>query len=821
MLPGAPTLVAFGSSSEECIGHAALRQRRMAGIQKMMEPAMTKRFRWTRAADRYGVALLATAAFTLSSLVPVAAQERPGGPAINPLAGIVASPTDTPTWPQQRRAVPGAPNVLLIMTDDVGFGSSGTFGGLIPTPTLDGLARTGLRYNQFNTTALCAPSRASLLTGRNPHNVGMGKISPAGYEGYSTVIPASAAMIPQVLREAGYATAAFGKWHLTPQWEQSFAGPFDRWPTGRGFDHFYGFLDSDTSQWNPVLIDDLHPIDPAAGHPGYNLDDDLADQSIAWIKQQHAVMPDRPFFVYYATGTAHAPHHAPKEWIEKFKGKFDQGWDVVRQQIYERQIAAGIIPKGTQLTPRPDGLPAWSSLSADQKRLYARMMEVYAGALAHMDHEVGRLIDYLKDSGQYDNTLIIFIQGDNGSSAEGGMDGAFFQQASMNGLHESVPYMLSRIDELGGATAYNHFPAGWAWAMDTPFRYYKQVASYFGGTRNGLVISWPKKIHDVGGLCDQFHFISDIAPTIYAAAQINPPSEVDGIAQKPLDGVPMNYTFDHPVEPSHRHTQYFEMGGYLSIYHDGWVAAMEPYKQPWDYLKAVKFDPLTQPWHLYDIRSDFSENTDLSARFPEKLEQLKVLFWGEAGKNHVLPFIASVKGPGGVPSINAGRTVFDYPVGIDTLPSTVAPDVMNRSFSITARIGATDDTHGVIATQGGRFGGWGFYFVQGKPVFFYNALDDRQYAVRAERAVDRGDHAIDMNFQYDGGTPGAGGTVTITVDGKMVAKGRVDHTLPNWISHTEGLDIGHDTGTPVSSDYRVEDSTFSGHLSGVRISLAK
>ncbi|MBI1181165.1 MAG: sulfatase-like hydrolase/transferase [Alphaproteobacteria bacterium] len=734
--------------------------------------------------------------------------------------GITPAESQPPSWPAEPQAPKGAPNVLLIMTDDIGFGTSSTFGGPVPTPTLDMLAKDGLRYNQFNTTALCSPTRAALLTGRNPHNVGMGNVEnlSAGYDGYNSVIPKSAGMVSEVLREDGYSTAAFGKWHLTPQWEQSQAGPFDRWPTGEGFEYFYGFLASDTSQWNPVLTEGTKPIDPAAGHPGYNLDEDLATRSIKWIQQHHALAPDKPFFVYYATGTAHTPHHAPKAWLEKFRGKFDQGWDKVREETFARQKAMGIIPANAKLTPRPDVLPAWSSLSPKQKKLYARLMEAYAAAVAHMDSEVGRLIQYLKDSGQYDNTLIIFIEGDNGSSAEGGPNGLLFQQSMINGYKEDLDYMVSRIPDIGGPMLYNHYPAAWGWAMDTPFQYYKQIASYFGGTRNGLVISWPNEIKDKGGLRSQFHYVTDIAPTIYQAVGVQAPAMLDGVPQKPLDGVSMEYSFTAPDAPSHRHMQYFEMVGNRGIYKDGWVAAMRPFRQPWG-INEPGAKAETQPWELYHVADDYSEAVDLSKANPQKLRDMQNLFWAEAGRNQVLPIRTELTAEGR-PSLAKDRTVFTYPAGMVRISQDTAPHIVNRSFSVEADVVVPQGgAKGVLVTQGGRFGGWGMYVKDDKVVFHYNALDPRRYTIRAQEPLTPGPHKVVADFKSDGGKFGPGGVVTISVDGHQVGQGRVEHTLGNWISHTEGMDIGLDTGTPIDEEYDVADSKFTGDLKGVTIRL--
>ncbi|MGE0666504.1 MAG: sulfatase-like hydrolase/transferase [Sphingomonadales bacterium] len=775
--------------------------------------------------SRIALRIAATAATASMVLQPVAATSQSVLPAPEAppqkFVGRTVAESGTPSWPAQRQAPRGAPNVLLILTDDVGFASTSTFGGPVPTPAFDALAKDGLRYNQFHTTALCSPTRAALLTGRNPQNVAMGTVEnmAAGYDGYNTVIPKSAGMVSEVLRQHGYSTAAFGKWHLTPQWEQSQAGPFDRWPTGQGFEYFYGFLASDTSMWNPAAFEGTKPIDPAAGHPGYHFDNDMATHAIDWIREQRSLAPSKPFFAYYAPGTAHTPHHAPKEWLEKFRGKFDQGWDKVREESFARQKAAGVIPAGTKLTPRPAELPAWDSLSADQKRLYARQMEAYAASVAYMDHEIGRVIQSLKDSGEYDNTLIIFIQGDNGSSAEGGMNGLMFQQSRINGYKEDLAYMVTRIDDIGGPMLYNHFGAAWGWAMNTPFQYYKQVAGYFGGTRNGVVISWPKAIKDKGGLRSQFHYVTDIAPTIYEAVGVDAPAELNGVPQKPIDGIGMEYSFA-ASGPSRRMIQHFEMVGNRGIYADGWVAAMKPYRTPWGITSAADSDPNEQPWELYNVARDFSEADDLSKQNPKKLREMKELFWAEAGRNNVLPLRTDFTTQKDMPSLTTGRTVFTFPAGAVRISQDTAPHIVNRSWSVSADVTVPEGgAHGVIATQGGRFGGWGFYVKDGRPVFHYNALDPRRYTVTAPEPLTPGTHKVMARFASDGGKFGPGGVLRLFVDGNQVAQGKIEHTLGNWISHTEGLDIGLDTGTPISEDYAVTDSKFSGGLEKVTITL--
>lgn len=738
--------------------------------------------------------------------------------------GRTVADSDPPLWPSTPQAPAGAPNVLLIMTDDVGFGASSTFGGAIPTPTLDALARDGLRYNQFNTAALCSPTRAALLTGRNPHRIGMGRATniPTGYPGYTTFLDSSAGTIAEILKRSGYNTAMFGKSHLTPEWEMSQAGPFDRWPTGLGFEYFYGFLSADVSLWNPVLYENNVPV-TLAKDPGYHLDRDLADRTIRWIRGQKAVAPDKPFFLYYAPGTAHTPHHAPAEWLERFRGKFDQGWDRMREEVFARQKAEAIIPANARLTPRPDGIPAWSSLNADQKRLYSRLMEAYAASLAYTDHEIGRVIDALREAGELDNTLVIFIQGDNGGSVEGGENGMLFEQTMTSGAgSEDLAYQLSRIDEIGGPALYNHFPAGWGWAINAPFRWYKQTASHFGGTRNGLVISWPEKIKAAGEIRSQFHYVTDIMPTILEAAQVEAPAVLNGVEQMSLDGVSLTYSFSRPDAPSTRRTQVFEMMENFSIYHDGWVAASLPQDVPWTPITQRRRTPLEErSWALYNVREDFSQNNDLAAANPSKLREMQKLFREEAARNKILPIHSFTQGVEGRPSLGRDRTVFHYTAGITHIPEDAAPHTIGRSYQITADIIVPQNANGVLVTQGGRFGGYAFYLKDGRPVFHYNAVGQNQYMIRAAQALPAGPHKLVAEFQTDAPKRGAPGTLTISANGTEIARGRIGRTISGWMSHTEGFDVGEDTTTPVNDDYDIESSKFSGKINSLIFNIIK
>jgi len=748
------------------------------------------------------------------ALAPGAVAAKQGGP---------AGATQGKAWPKV--PVPGrsAPNVLLIMTDDVGFSASSTFGGLIPTPNYDRLAKQGARYNQFNTTALCSPTRASLLTGRMPHNVQMGNVTnlSTGYDGYTSVLPDNAATIAQILRANGYATAMFGKWHLVPEWEKSSIGPFNRWPTGKGFDYFYGFDGGDTDQFAPALIENTLPISPPADDPDYILDKDLANRAIDWIRTQRETAPDHPFFVYMAPGTAHSPHSAPKEWLEKFRGKFDQGWDKVREETFARQKAEGVIPANAELTARPSFLPAWDSLSPEQRKVFARMMEAYAAAIAYSDNQIGRVLDSLQASGEMDNTLVMFIMGDNGASAEGGEQGLFSEEAFINGYAEKFDFLLKHIDEIGGPKSHNHFPAAWAWAMNTPFQYYKQVASHNGGVRNGLVVSWPGRIAEPGSVRQQYLHVSDVAPTIMEAAGITPPGVVDGVPQMPFDGISFAYSFKQPATPGTRRTQVFEMMQNVAIYKDGWVAGTRPAAAPWDITtKSLDTDVGSRAWELYDLRNDFSEAHDLAAEQPAKLSALKKTFFDEAGRNKILPLHGIFDGALGRPELNAGRTTFTYTTRVSRVPENGAPSTKGRSFDIIADVTIPKGgAMGVLATQGGRFGGYSFYIRDGKPVFHYNMTGDMQYVISSKEKITPGRHVLKAQFDIDKPELGAPGTLTLFIDGRQVGQGRIDHTYRIWWSNSEGFDIGQDTLTPIGDDYRISESRFTGDIGSVTFQL--
>jgi arylsulfatase len=719
--------------------------------------------------------------------------------------------TSTRDFPKEVQAPAGAPNVLLILTDDVGFGASSTFGGPIPTPTFDRLAANGLKYNQFHTTALCSPTRAALITGRNHHSTATGNIMEmaTGYPGYNSLMPRAVGTVGSMLKYNGYTTAWFGKNHNVPDWQSSQAGPFDLWPTSLGFDYFFGFLGGDTDQWHSAIFENTVPYEAPeqVGPNPQHFDAIMANKAINWIRLQHSLAPQKPFFAYYATGTAHAPHHAPKEWIAKFKGQFDQGWDRVRGETLARQIKLGVVPPNTQLTARPKEIPAWDGLSADQKKLYAHMMEVYAGVLAHTDYQIGRVIDAIADLGELDNTLIIYIMGDNGASAEGTLQGTSNEVGTAaNGVEEPIEYLLSIMDELGGPTTYNHYPVGWAHAMNTPFQWTKQVASHFGGTRNGMVISYPQRIKNVGGVRSQFCHAIDITPTILQVAGVKFPTVLNGARQKPIEGSSLVYSFDSANAPTRHPTQYFEMVGNRAIYDRGWMASTTPLRLPW-----VTFGQSPSPddfkWELYNIAADFSQANNLAARDTAKLRQMQQVFDREARKYNVYPLDASFAervDPAIRPSLTRGRTEFTYYADMIRIPEGSSPDVKNKSFMMTAEVVVPEGgASGVLGTMGGRFGGWGLLVIDGKPEFAYafSNQSKHKYRIASSQVLTPGKHTIVFDFKYDGGGIGKGGTGTLSVDDKEVARGRIENTIRSRFSLDETMDFGEDTGTPVVEDY--------------------
>jgi arylsulfatase len=725
-------------------------------------------------------------------------------------------------FPQPVKAPAGAPNILLVLLDDVGFGATSTFGGPCQTPTFTKLAEKGLKYNQFHTTALCSPTRAALITGRNHHSVHTACIMEAGtgFPGYDTVMQKDTATVAEVLKQAGYGTAWFGKNHNVPDWQNSQAGPFDLWPTGLGFDHFYGFIGGDTNQWRPAVVEGTKPIDPYIGNPDYNFDYDMADQATKWIKMQKVVAPDKPFFCYYAPGATHAPHHPKKEWVEKYKGKFDQGWDKIREETFARQKELGVIPADAKLTPRAPGVQAWDACSPEEKRVFARMMEVYAGYLEQTDHNVGRVIKAIEDLGQLDNTLIIYIAGDNGASAEGSLQGLLNEMTFFNGVPEDIKEVLKRADDIGTWKTYNHYPVGWANAMCTPLQWTKQIASHYGGTRNGMVIAWPKGIAAKNELRTQWHHCIDIVPTILDVVGLPQPASVNGVSQKPIEGVSMKYTFTNAKAPSTRKTQYFEMLGNQGIYHDGWSACTTPPVPPWSPAGADVDVISGYKWELY-APTDFSQAENLAEKMPEKLMELRLLFYTECAKYNVLPLDNSKTtrlDPAIRPSLTRGRTSFTFYEGQSRIPEGASPDIKNKSWSVTADVEVKDGDTGMIVTQGGLFSGWALYLEKGRPVFHSNFCDVAHYEVAGKDALAPGKHIIKMDFAYDGGGVGKGGTATVAVDGTEVAKGRIEKTVPIRISLDEGLDVGEDTGTPVNLNYDVPFK-FSGKIEKVTIDL--
>jgi len=724
----------------------------------------------------------------------------------------------TPWWPPRVVPPKGAPNVLLIMTDDQGYGVSGTFGGVIQTPALDRIANAGLRYTQFHSTALCSPTRAALITGRNHHSVGYGVIGElsTGYPGYDSVIGPENASIGTILRDNGYATSWFGKDHNIPAFQYSAAGPFDQWPVGMGFEYFYGFLGGETDQWTPYLYRNTTAVFPWVGKPDYNLTTDLADDAIKYMSSLNAAAPDQPFFVYYVPGGTHSPHQPTQEWIERFKGKFDMGFEKLREQIFANQKRLGVIPGNTQLTPWPAEIPKWDTLSLVQKKLYARQAEVFAGYAAYTDYEIGRVIQAVEDMGKLDNTLIIYICGDNGTSPEGTLSGTPNQMTAYNGIL-SLPEVeqLLNYEAWGSDKTYPHMAVGWAWAFDTPFKWTKQVASHFGGTRQGMAISWPGHIKDVGGIRSQFHHVIDIVPTILEAAGIEAPVTVNGIAQRPIEGVSMAYTFDqaNANAPSTRDTQYFEMAANRAIYHDGWIANTTPFAPPWDLATGKLPDVVNgYQWELYNITEDYSQNNDLAAKNPDKLRELQALFLTEAAKYNVLPLdnTAFVRLLTPRPSAVAGRTVFTYTGENSGIPVGNAPSILDRDYTITAEVTIPKGgAEGMIVTLGGRFGGYGLYLLKGKPVFDYNFLDLQQFrwevGVGASdwlgSALKPGKHTIVFDFKYDGPGPAKGGTGVLTVDGKELARKTIPHTIPLLMAIDETFDVGVDTRTGLDDSY--------------------
>ncbi len=716
----------------------------------------------------------------------------------------------------------GAPNVVIVLLDDVGFGATATFGGPVPSPTGAALAQEGLRYNRFHTTALCSPTRAALLTGRNHHAVNTGNITEwaTGYDGYNSIIPRSAATVAETLRLNGYSTAAFGKWHNTPVWEVSPSGPFDRWPTGMGFEEFYGFMGGEAHQYNPGLYHGTTPVERPEGVENYHLTTDLADRMIEWVRRQRSISPDRPFFVYWAPGATHAPHHVAPEWSEPFRGKFDHGWDALREEIFDRQKQLRVIPADAELTPRHESIPAWDSIPPDRRRIASRLMEVYAGFLAHTDYEIGRIVASLKDISEWENTLFFYIIGDNGAAPAGGINGVFNEMVALNGLQEDVAVVLSKMDEFGGPKASNQYPVGFAWAMCTPFQFTKQFASHFGGTRNPMIVTWPKRITDSGGLRAQFHHVIDIAPTILEAAGIPEPTVVNGVIQRPYDGISLAYTFDSAGAEGRRRTQYFEIQGTRGIYHENWMACTYHGKIQWKGSPLPSF--ADDRWELYDLSRDYSQAVDLAAQHPDKLAELKALFDAEADNNDVFPLDdrGPVRAIGARPTILGERTSIAFGPGAIRMPEDIIRSTFNRSYSITAEIDTPGNTtvEGVLLAAGGYFAGLSLYVQNGLPKFTYNYFGSTYTTITASKILPAGEATVSIEFDYDGGGLGKGGVARLLLDGHRVGESRIERTVPFGFSADEGIDIGMDGGTPAADTY---DGTFpfNGTIHAVTIQL--
>ncbi len=784
-------------------------------------------------------ALKTTAALAAVAVTAVCAGGVPGGngaeaapidrtvlpihePAVVPISELDARNAEAP--PRfEVKAPAGAPNVVVVLLDDIGFGAASSFGGPISMPTLEKLAGNGLRYNRFHTTALCSPTRVALLTGRNHHVNNAGAIMElaTGFPGNTGIRPLSVTPLAQILRMNGYSTAAFGKYHETPPWEVSASGPYDRWPTGSGFDKFYGFIGGETNQWAPAIFDGVTRVEHEMS-PTYHFTTDMTNQAIKWVSAQHSLTPDKPFYVYFATGALHAPHHAPKEWIAKYEGKFAGGWDRLREETYARQKAMGIIPADAKLTPRPKEIPAWDDQSADQKRLFERQMETYAGFAEHTDNEVGRLVAQLEALGELDNTLFFYIVGDNGASAEGGPEGAYNEMMALNGIVGTYDQMAGHIEDWGGPTTFPHYAIGWAWATNTPFQWTKQVASHFGGTRNGMVMTWPARIKARGGIRSQFHHVIDVAPTALEAAGIPEPEMVNGVGQRKMDGVSMLYSADDAKAADTRKTQYFEMFGNRAIYHEGWVAATR-HSIPWLMvpLPPVKDDV----WELYDVNADFSQADDLASKNPDKLRELQALFMKEAERNHVLPiddrrserFNPAIAGR---PDLLGGRTTMTVFDGMTGIMENAFINVKGVRHSITADIKVPDaKTDGVIIAQAGYFGGWSLYMKGGRVLHDYNDFGLSHTKVASEAPLSPGAHTIVYEFVPDEAKPGTGGKSILSVDGKVVAEGRIPRTQPFAFSADEGVDVGVDNETMVSDDYVAGATDFKGEI--VKVTVAQ
>jgi len=744
-------------------------------------------------------------------------------PAPKPVTVTTLDARDAKAPPRfEVKAPAGAPNVVIVLIDDIGFGASSAFGGPIKMPILEKLAANGLRYNRFHTTALCSPTRTALLTGHNhhPNNAGAIMELATAFEGNTGVRPKTITTLAEILRQNGYSTGAFGKYHETPPWEVSVSGPYDRWPTGSGFDKFYGFIGGETNQWAPAITDGVTRMEPPQT-PGYHFTVDMTDKAINWVSAQQALTPDKPFYMYFAPGATHAPHHVPQDWIDKYKGQFNGGWDKLREETFERQKQMGIIPPNAKLTVRPKEIPAWADMTAEQRRLFERQMETFAGFAEHTDNQVGRLVAQLEKIGALENTLFFYIVGDNGSSAEGGPEGTYNEMMALNGIIGKADQMMDHIAAWGDPTTFPHFAIGWAWATNTPFQWTKQVASHFGGTRNGMVMHWPKGIKAKGEIRSQFHHVIDVAPTALEAAQIPQPKTVNGIPQRPMDGVSMLYSVDAPKAADTRKTQYFEMFGNRGIYHEGWVACTR-HSIPWVMatLPPVKDDV----WELYNVDEDFSEADNLAAKNPAKLKELQAVFMKEAERNFVLPiddrrserFNPAIAGR---PDLLAGRKSLTVYPGMVGMMENAFINVKGVHHTITAEVELSDaKTSGVIIAQAGYFGGWTLYMKEGKPRHEYNWFALERTNIGGETALAPGKHTINYEFIPDDKKPGTGGKSILSVDGSKIAEGKIPKTQPFMFSGDEGTDVGLDAETNVTPDYKPGlPSTFTGKIVKVTV----
>ncbi len=743
-------------------------------------------------------------------------------PAVTPITEMDARNATAP--PRFEVTAPkGAPNVVVVLIDDIGFGHSSAFGGPINMPTAERLASQGLRYNRFHTTALCSPTRVALLTGRNHHVNNAGAIMElaTGFPGNTGVRPQSVTPLAEIVRQNGFSTAAFGKYHETAPWEVSVSGPYDRWPTRSGFDKFYGFIGGETNQWAPAIYDGVTRVEHE-DDPNYHFTTDMTNQAVNWMKAQQSLTPDKPFYMYFAPGATHAPHHVPKEWADKYKGKFDGGWDKLREETFARQKEMGIIPQNAELTPRPKEIPAWDDQTPDQKRLFSRQMEVFAGFAEHTDHEVSRLVTALEDMGELDNTLFIYIIGDNGSSAEGGPEGTYNEMMALNGIVGNASQMMDHLEDWGSPNTFPHFAIGWALAGNTPFQWTKQVASHFGGTRNGMIMHYPDGIKAKGEIRSQFHHVIDIAPTILETTLLPEPVKVNGVDQYPMDGISMKYTWDDPGAKDRRTTQYFEMFGNRAIYHEGWVACTR-HSIPWLMvpLPSVKDDV----WELYNVNEDFTQSKNLAAEMPEKLKELQALFEKEAIRNHVYPiddrrserFDASIAGR---PDLMGPRTSLELFPGMVGIMENAFLNIKNKSYTITADIDIpATGANGVIIAQAGRFGGWSLFVKDGKPVHEYNYFGLENTRITGANALKPGKHQVKYAFVFDGGKPGAGGKAVLYVDDQEVASGHIPKTQPFAYSADEGVDVGVDGETAVSTLYPERHNKFTGLIDKVRVEI--